>query len=462
MTPMVDEPIVSDRGRMSSTTTASTRPSAGLADLAAQTLDSRNRAVDFFRAVSMGVVAVGHWLGMVVVLDDDGELLTGNALELVPSLWWITWIGQVMPLFFFVGGFASATSLRSAERRGVEASDWVVHRLRRMMAPAAVLAVFWVTTLTIGGVAGQRAIVGAGAVAAAIPLWFLANYTIDIALAPYTYRWFRRSPGQMAAVLAGVFVIGEAANLAGVPEIPQVNWVLGWLLFQIAGFAWRDERLPTGRRLALTATGLWAAAVAAVALGPWPAEMLHHGGLDHSPTHPPSTAFVLFGFAYCATAALIAPAINRWLQRSRQAWAATVAANSVAMTVYLWHMTAAVAVTALVYFTGRVPEVAPGSAAWWATKPLLIVPAAMVLAMIVRTVVHVERDALLAPQARWKGSMLGVTATAAAISAGVKMWSSSNTTVLAAGLLVTTVVWFGVVRPSTTPETAPVERRRPL
>ena len=421
-------------------------PTTGLATLADATPDTRKRSVDFFRAVSMGVVAVGHWLGMVMILDADGELVTGNALEHVPSLWWITWIGQVMPLFFFVGGFASATSLLSAERKGTRPQDWVAQRLRRMMAPAAALAVFWVAVLVAGTVAGQGAIVGAGAVAAAIPLWFLANYTIDIAVAPYTFRWFRRSPVQMAAVVLAVFSACELANLAGVPLLPQVNWVLGWLLFQVAGFAWQQGQLPTGRRLTTVAATLWTLAVAAIAFGPWPATMLHHGGLEHSPTHPPSAGFLLFGFAYCVTAAAIAPRLDRWLVRSRRAWTATVAANSVAMSVYLWHMTAAVAVYAVVYFSGNVPQVEAGSAAWWMTKPPLVLASAAVLAVIVRRVMGIERDALLASPAGWPGQMRSIVFTAVAISVGVKLWSSPDVGALTAGVLVTVAVWFGVLR----------------
>ena len=421
-------------------------PAADLATLADATPDTTKRSVDFFRAVSMGVVAVGHWLGMVMVLGADGELVTGNALEHVPALWWITWIGQVMPLFFFVGGFASATSLLSAERKGTRPQDWVAQRLRRMMAPAAGLAVFWLAVLVAGTAAGQGAIVGAGAAAAAIPLWFLANYTIDIAVAPYTFRWFRRSPVQMTAVLLAVFTLCELANLAGVPLLPQVNWVLGWLLFQVAGFAWQQGRLPTGRHLVAAAAALWGLAVAAVAVGPWPATMLHHGGLEHSPTHPPSAGFLLFGFAYCATAAAIAPHLDRWLVRNRRAWTATVAANSVAMSVYLWHMTAAVGVYAVVYFSGHVPQVDVGSAGWWMTKPPLMLASAALLALIVRRVMGVERDALLAAPAGWPGQMRSILFTAVAISVGVKLWSSPNVGMLTAGVLVTVAVWFGVLR----------------
>ena len=84
--------------------------------------------------------------------------------------------------------------------------------------------------------------------------------------------------------------------------------------------------------------------MAAVHLGPWPSVMLHHGGLEHSPTHPPSTALLLFGLAYSFTAAAFAPAVDRFLARSTRAWQMTIAANGVAMSVYLWHMTAAVVV----------------------------------------------------------------------------------------------------------------------
>lgn len=84
----------------------------------------RNRAVDFYRAAAMTMVAVGHWLGMVAVFG-DGELVAGNLLDFSPEYGWITWIGQVMPLFFFVGGFASATSLaRPSARASAPPTGW--------------------------------------------------------------------------------------------------------------------------------------------------------------------------------------------------------------------------------------------------------------------------------------------------------------------------------------------------
>ena len=129
-----------------------------------------------------------------------------------------------------------------------------------------------------------------------------------------TPRWPRSpsggsAPGPRLLVggLIALFALGETARFAGIPLLPQLNWVIGWLGFQVAGFAWQDGRLPTGRRLTALAATFWALAVLAVTVGPWPAVMLHHGGLDHSPTHPPSTALILFGLAYSFTAAAMAP-----------------------------------------------------------------------------------------------------------------------------------------------------------
>ncbi len=432
-------------GHMASTTSpAPTRVSA--ASAAAATPTDRNRAVDFYRAAAMGVVAIGHWLGMVAVLD-QGELVGGNLLDFSPEYGWITWIGQVMPLFFFVGGFASATSLRSAERKGVRPADWVATRLHRMVTPAVALAAFWGVALLLGGAMGGFGVVAAGAVGAAIPLWFLANYTIDTALAPFTFRWFRARPRLLIGGLVTAFLVAETASFAGIPMVPQLNWVIGWLGFQIAGFAWHEGRLPTGRALMALASAFWVLALAAVNIGPWPAVMLHHGGLDHSPTHPPSTALMLFGFAYSFTAAALAPAVTRWLERSARAWQATIAASTVAMSVYLWHMTAAVMVAGVAYAVGLLPDVEAGTTAWWWTKLPFVAANLLVLIPIVRRVAPIEQRALLGGRTVWRWGMPSMLCVAALLSASVKAWSSPQTGVLIAGVAGTLFVWSLALRP---------------
>ena len=426
-----------------------------LADLAAAAKPDRNRAVDAYRVLAMVAVAIGHWAAVAVTTDTNGDIVAGNALGDDPSLSWLTWIFQVMPLFFVVGGFASAMSLDAHGRNGSgRPQDWIAGRLRRMVAPTAILAGTWGVLLAGGLATGTQGLVGLGAVAAAIPLWFLANYTIDTAFAPYLLPRFRRRPIAVAGGLLTVFGIVETLHFSGVPVIGHLNWVVGWLLFQVAGFAWRDGLLPTGRRLAAVAGLLWCAAVAAVTLGPWPVAMVHFPGLQHSPTHPPSVALVLFGAAYSATALVVAPSVSRWLADHGRAWAAVVAGNAVSMSVYLWHMTAMIGAGLLFWGMGWLPTAEVGDAAWWLQKAPLMLVALTMLAAIVAMVARHEQRALLAPRSQWRGGPGSMVLTAAGVSTALKLWSTSSPVAVAVGMAALLVIWRVVLRPtvSSTPE----------
>ena len=401
-------------------------------DLAANTPTGRNRAIDLYRVVAMVLVAVGHWLVIAIGTDADGELFARNALEVAPQLGWLTWGFQVMPLFFAVGGFASAMSL-DAHRRKREADptrtdgDWIVQRLRRLVAPTAVLAGTWIVLLGAGTAFGFGGLIAMGAVGAAIPLWFLANYTIDTALAPMMRTFIVRNRVATLSALSGIFAVVEIAHVVfHVPFVHHVNWVVGWLLFQMIGFLWRDGVLPAGRRLVVIAAGFWAASIALVALGPWSASMIHVGGLPLSPTHPPSIALVLFGLAQTATAIAAAPAVTRWLERNRRAWTVVVAGNSMSMSVYLWHFTAAVIASAALYAVGLLPSAPIGSIEWWAQKVPVVVLAFVALVPIVALVSWVERRALLAERVGWTGSVGAAIGLAVLVSTSIKVWSIGN------------------------------------
>ena len=133
-----------------------------------------------------------------------------------------------------------------------------------MMPPAVVLAATWLVILVLGAAAGQFALAVVAAHAAAIPLWFLANYTIDTALAPFVLPRFRANPARFAVLISLAFVTFEILRILDVAVLPHVNWVLGWLIFQVMGMAWRDGLLPSGRRLIALAGSLWAATLGLV------------------------------------------------------------------------------------------------------------------------------------------------------------------------------------------------------
>src|SRR3989304_2005158 len=82
-------------------------------ELAAATPATRNRYADLLRVVSIFVVVLGHWM-MAVLAYHDGKFTGQNLLEIDPWTHILTWIFQVMPIFFIVGGFTNASSGRSA------------------------------------------------------------------------------------------------------------------------------------------------------------------------------------------------------------------------------------------------------------------------------------------------------------------------------------------------------------
>ena len=110
--------------------------------LAAQTPSDRNRYVDFLRAISILVVITGHWL-IAAPYYNDGSLTPSDLLVVQPNTQWLTWLFQVMPIFFIVGGYANAVSLESARRRELGYADWLARRLVRLVTPLLALLVGW-------------------------------------------------------------------------------------------------------------------------------------------------------------------------------------------------------------------------------------------------------------------------------------------------------------------------------
>src|SRR5687767_6127415 len=94
-----------------------TGDSLRVGDLVAATPASRDRYVDFLRAASILVVVAGHWT-IAVIHWRDGVIRSTSVIGKTPGVWLATWFLQVMPVFFFVGGYANLVAFESARRRG--------------------------------------------------------------------------------------------------------------------------------------------------------------------------------------------------------------------------------------------------------------------------------------------------------------------------------------------------------
>jgi hypothetical protein len=391
------------------------------------TPSSRNRAIDAYRAMAMCAVAVGHWLAADVRLNAEGSLSGGNALDKLGSLHILTWIFQVMPLFFCIGGFSNAASLDGHWRKGGTSADWVRARLRRLVAPASWLAGTSLSIVVLSQVFGfmKDTVLDASAVAA-IPLWFLANYVADTALAPITLRLFRSHRTAFVSSLLALFLACESTRFFSIHYVLQINIVVGWLLFQVIGFAWRDGLLPKPETLHKVSVLAFAAAGALVAFGPWPLAMVSVPGARFANTWPPSLALLVYGIGSCAFYIAAAPAVSRFLEARSKVWKVVVVANSMTMTSYLWHFTALAIAAAVAMPLHLLPTASIGSGAWWLAKLPIMGIAFVVLAGIVMLLSGKERAGLLGSKAVDGRSAMHAAVAAITMAAGFEMWTSAE------------------------------------
>jgi hypothetical protein len=126
-----------------------------------------------------------------------------------------------------------------------------------------------------------------------------------------------------------------------------------------------------------------AATAALVGWAGYPASMVGVNGAAISNLNPPTLAAVTFGIAQAGLALLLREPLARWMRRPL-AWAAVATANLSAMTLYLWHQTAFLAVTMAGLAIGRLPGLltAPSSALWVAQRLVWLLAFAAVLAVL--------------------------------------------------------------------------------
>ncbi|HYO60805.1 MAG TPA: acyltransferase [Actinomycetota bacterium] len=394
---------------------------ASLQDLAQATPSTRDRYVDFLRALSIAVVVFGHWLVAIVYLRGT-ELSGASALDEVPAARLLTWVLQVMPLFFFVGGFSNLTSWRATKRKGGDYFAFVTGRVERLMRPCAIFIGLWLAVAVALNVVapGLAESLEPALAIIAKPLWFIAVYLIVIALAPAMLalheRFGLRVPIAMAVAAAGVDVARIAFE---VPVVGYLNFAFVWLFAHQLGFFYADGSF--GRRtrpqiVAMAAAGLLAL-VALTQVGPYSTSMV---GVDDgriSNNDPPSICIVAHSMWLIAAAMLARAGVTRWLQGARP-WQAVIAANSVIMTVFLWHLTALLIGVLALYPLGF-PQPAGGTSEWWLLRPVWLAILTVLLVPFVIAFGRFERPQTGTRRTVRRGSLLRAAAGVAAMTGGI-------------------------------------------
>lgn len=338
-------------------------------------LSKRDLTLDLARVFCVLLVVVIHLLMTGVVLSTRGAIGLQRTLEMQPWYAHATWFGQIMPLFFVIGGFAGLTAWRSLQRRGGDAPGYVKSRVLRLARPAFPLFVFYVVAIGAGliiitttGFLGfptlDGVIIGAGS-----PLWFIAAYAISQAFLPFLARMHAVAPKRTVLVLLlGVILVDvvrfSTADMLGMGSfwLGLLNLLFVWPLIQQFGFWYADGFFdrPWWQLILISAFGfgmLWPLTT----FGPYSIDMLVN-------QNPPTLPLVVIGLAQAALLRLLKRPLSA-LMRTRAAQGVVFVAGTRLITIYLWHVPMIVLVAGLaLLIPGASPR--PGSAEWWWSRPI--------------------------------------------------------------------------------------------
>lgn len=394
-----------------------------LQQLARDTPPSRDRYVDFLRAVSILAVVFGHWVSALIERDEGLIRVTG-AVGRASGLWLGTWIFQVIPVFFFVGGFSNLVALDATRAKGGTTWTFVRVRAGRLLRPSLVFLGAWTVVEVVMhlGDLGQptaprlwgnfvllRGVRPPGQTLPFGPLWFLAVYLAVVVISPVTIAAHRRFGAWVPvamAVCAGL--VDVAGFVGGHPKIRYLN--IGFVLLfphQLGHFYGDGTWLRASRRLwwAMVVSGLTGLLLLTNSglfelfgdrrfrwfpgIGHYPRSLLGTNVERISNAYPPTLCFLLGGVWMVGSAMLLRSAVTRWLARERP-WIATIAVNARIMTIFLWHMTAYLMAILILWPLGFGRDREP-TVRWWLERPLWLAAAGTVLYAMVVVIGPLER-----------------------------------------------------------------------
>ena len=333
----------------------------------------RDPYLDWLRAMSLIVVVIWHWAFTILRWNSEGPAPT-NPLGFLSGLWIFTWLLQVLPLFFYVGGSVHRLSWQHACEQGESYGRYLWRQFRTLLVPAVALVATWVAFgLVIGLVFELRWIRGV-VVLVISPLWFLGVYVVFIALVPVTTWLHRRFDLLVLVWLGGIAMLVDVVRFRfGIDELGWVNMVIVWGLAYQAGYFY--QRLVSAARrldLSLMSAGLFAL-VGLVFSGLYPGSMVGVPGDRMSNIGPPTFVIVALLTFQIGLAEVIRPATERLLQR-RRARQVTALVNRFALPLFLFHTTGMALARAVDYFvlSGRIADDRDPDLIWWLERPLAV------------------------------------------------------------------------------------------
>lgn len=315
---------------------------------------TRDRAIDAIRALAILGVVCGHWLVGALVPTPNG-LGVDSPLRTLDWLAPATWVLQMLGLFFLVGGYAGAPSLRRARERGQTDGQWLRHRLARMARPILGAVAVVIAAIGLASVYGVPAgTLRTWAVLVVQPFWFIAVYALVTALTPLALRLDERWGWRAALPLAAAVAVVDVARYGfGAPEaLGYLTVVPAWMFTYQLGVTWARRGLDRRVAVGLLAGGL-ALFAALLVVAHYPLSMVTVPGAGRSNSNPPSLLVVALAAAQSGAAILLRDRIDRALHRRERAYTVVGLLNLFALTVFCWHQTALVGVVTAADATGQ-------------------------------------------------------------------------------------------------------------
>ncbi|CDQ45758.1 acyltransferase family protein [Mycolicibacterium neoaurum] len=381
-------------------------------DIAAATSPGRDRALDVIRITALLGVIAGHTVMATSIIRDD-VFVWENLLTTSVVFQALTWIFQIMPLFFFAGVAASAGSYAG------NWGGWLLKRCTRLYRPVFSYLAFWAVALAIGHRVLPRHVYEPIAGISIQLLWFLGAYVLVLAAVPLLRSV--TTVGRMAASVALIYTMiatidAIRVNAPGWEALGYLNLAV-WLIPGIFGIAYRNRLLTVSQAKSL-GFGMLALNAALLRFGPYELSLVGIDGQQLKNMMPPSLLLAGHAIMMCAFAIAAAPAIDRWARRPR-VWWLTAIGNSGAMTLYLWHIPALLAVH-LVFDTAGFPRY-PGQPHFLALSIAQVLIMTAVVAVLFVALRPLENN----PLPHWDG---GVVTDGRSIAVGTLLCTAGAAT----------------------------------
>lgn len=302
-------------------------------EVEAATPPDRDRAIDVIRIAALVGVVVGHTVMATSTIRDE-VLIWSNLLAFSPMFQALTWVFQIMPLFFFAGVAASVASWQPGGSWG----NWLLRRCTRLYRPVFYYLAFWAVALVIARRLLPVHVYEPVAGISTQLLWFLGAYVLVLAAMPALTRI--TTTGRFVAAVAATYCLVAVVDAARInaqlwPPIEFLNLAM-WLIPGMFGVAYR-RALVTPRAALAVGAAMFGINVALATHGPYELSLVGIEGQQLRNMFPPTLLLAGHTIMMCALAIAAAPAIDRWARRPR-VWWLTMIGNSGAMTLYLWHI----------------------------------------------------------------------------------------------------------------------------